>query len=69
MTGKLGVVDGLLLIQPSYAKLGSLPIPEIAFRRILQRQFDTPETRERLRLPDSIKDVHIENGELLVEAQ
>lgn len=69
MTGTLGVNDGRLQIQPSSAKLGSLPIPAMAFRRILARQFDSPQTRERLRLPDFIKDVHIENGELLVEAQ
>jgi hypothetical protein len=69
MTGALGVVDGRLQIQPSSAKLGSLPIPAAAFQRILQRQFDSPEARERLRLPDFIKAVHINNGELLVEAQ
>ncbi len=40
----------------------------MAFRRLLHRQFDSPETRERLRLPEFIKDVHIENGEL-VESQ
>jgi hypothetical protein len=69
LTGTLGVLDGRLQIQPSSADLGRLPIPGMAFRRILERQFDTPETRDRLRLPDFIKDVQIENGELLVEAQ
>lgn len=68
MTGTLAVLDGMLQIQPSTAKLGSLPIPAMAFRHILQRQFDSPQTRERLRLPAFIKDVHIENGELLVQA-
>jgi 23S rRNA pseudoU1915 N3-methylase RlmH len=69
ITGTLGVADGRLQIQPSSAKLGSLPIPAMAFRHLLERQFDSPQTRERLRLPEFIKDVHIENGELLVEAQ
>jgi hypothetical protein len=69
MTGTLGVVDGRLQIQPSTAKLGSLPIPAAAFRSLLQKQFDSPEARERMRLPAFIKDVHIDNGELLVEAQ
>jgi hypothetical protein len=69
MTGTLGVLDGRLQIQPSIAKLGSLPIPAMAFRHLLQRQFDSPETGERSRLPEFIKDVHIENGELLLEAQ
>src|SRR5271157_5797619 len=67
LTGTLGVLDGRLQIQPSSAELGRLPIPSMVFHRILQRQFDSPETRERLRLPDFIKDVHIENGELLVQ--
>ena len=67
MTGTLGVLDGKLQIQPSSAKLGNLPIPAMAFRRILARQFDSPETRERLRLPDFVKDVHIENGELVIQ--
>ena len=69
MTGTLGVIDGRLQIQPATAKLGSLPIPAVAFRRLLQKQFDSPEAREQLRLPDFIKDVHIVNGELLVDAQ
>jgi hypothetical protein len=69
MAGTLGVLDGRLQIQPSSARLGSLPIPAPAFHHILQRQFDTPETRERLQLPDFIKDVRIENDELVVEGQ
>jgi hypothetical protein len=69
MAGTLGVADGRLQIQPTSAKLGSLPILAAAFQRILQRQFDTPEKRERLRLPDFIKDVRIDNGELLVDSQ
>ena len=69
MTGTLGALDGMLQIQPSTAKLGSLPIPAMAFRHILQRQFDSPQARERLRLPEFIKDVHIANGELLVQGQ
>jgi hypothetical protein len=69
MTGTLGVMDGRLQIQPATAKLGSLPIPAMVFRRLLQKQFDSPEAREQLRLPEFIKDVHIVNGELLVEAQ
>ena len=69
LTGMLGVLDGRLQIEPSTAKLGNLPIPAMAFRHILQRQFGSPETGERLRLPEFIKDVRIENGELLLEAQ
>jgi hypothetical protein len=69
MTGTLDVLDGRLQILPASAKLGSLPIPGAAFRRILARQFDSPATRDRLLLPEFIKDVRIENGELVIEGR
>jgi hypothetical protein len=69
LMGTLAALDGRLQIEPSAAKLGRLPIPAPVFRRLLEKQFDTPEARERLRLPELIKDVRIENGELLVEAK
>jgi len=69
MTGTLAARDGQLQITPSTGKLGRLPIPAPAFRSLLGKQFDSPEGRERLRLPDFIKDVRIENSELLVQAK
>ena len=69
MTGKLAALDGTLQIEPSTGKLGRLPIPAPVFRSLLEKQFNSPAGRERLRLPELIKDVRIENGELLVEAK
>lgn len=69
MAGTLGVLDGRLQIQPSSAKLGSLPIPAPLFRSLLKIRSDSPEARERFELPDFLKDVHIENGELQVESR
>ncbi|MFZ0959382.1 MAG: hypothetical protein WAO35_00640 [Terriglobia bacterium] len=69
MGGKLGVADGRLQIQPSSAKFGSLPIPASLFRSLLNIHSGSPEARERFELPEFIKDVHIEGGELLVESQ
>ena len=69
MTGTLATVEGRLQIEPSAGKLGRLPIPAAAFRSLLEKQFDSPEGRQRLQLPDFIKDVRIENAELLVEAK
>jgi hypothetical protein len=68
LTGALEVRDGRLQIEPASGKLGRLPIPLPVFRSLLQKQFDSPESRERTRLPEFIKDVRIENGELLLQA-
>jgi hypothetical protein len=69
LAGSLAVLDGRLQIEPSTAKLGRLPIPGPILRHLLQKQFDSPEARERFQLPDFIKDVRVENNELLVEAK
>jgi len=64
--GKLGAVDGQLQFTPTEVKLGSLPVPVSAVQSTLREKFDSPEMRDRMKLPDSIKDVRIENGELVV---
>ena len=69
LAGTLGVADGRLQVQLSGAKLGRLPIPALAFRRRLEGQLGSSESGDPLRLPDFIKDVHIENSELLVQAR
>jgi hypothetical protein len=69
MVGTLGVLGGRLQIRPSEVKLGMLPVPMWTIRSLLQKQFDSPVSREQMQLPPSVKDVRIENGELLVEAQ
>jgi uncharacterized protein YpmS len=69
MVGTLGVLEGRLQIRPSEVKLGALPVPTWTIHSLLQKQFDSPASRERMQLPPSVKDVRIENGELLVEAQ
>jgi hypothetical protein len=69
LTGSLAVLDGRLQIEPSTAKLGRLPIPAPLLRHLLQKQFDSPEARERFQLPDFIKDVRVENGGLVLDAK
>jgi ATPase subunit of ABC transporter with duplicated ATPase domains len=69
MVGTLGALGGRLQIRPSEVKLGTLPVPMWTIHSLLQRQFDSPASREQMQLPTFVKDVRIKNGELLVEAQ
>ncbi len=46
--------------------LGSLPIPQATVDRVVGSLFDSPENRERFRVPPDIRDLKIENGELVV---
>jgi hypothetical protein len=66
LEGKLGAQNGYLHFQPTSGKLGSLPIPQSALDSAVTRMLDSPENRDKLRLPPEVADVRIENGELVV---
>jgi len=65
LEGKLGATNGYLQFVPVSGHIGSLPIPQSTLESAVQRLMDSPENREKLRLPPDISDLHIENGELV----
>ncbi len=67
LEGRLHVADGYIHFEPTSGKLGSLPIPPSTLESAVQRMLDSPENREKLRVPANIIDMRIENGELVVE--
>lgn len=67
--GTLRAANGQLQFTPRELKLGSLPIPVFTVESALRAKLDSPEVRDRLRLPESMQDVRIENGELVLQAR
>jgi hypothetical protein len=65
LEGRLASANGYLRFEPVSGQLGSLPIPQSALETAVQRMMDSPENREKLKLPPEITDLRIENGELL----
>jgi len=65
LEGRLASGNGYLRFEPVSGQLGSLPIPQSALEAAVQRMMDSPENREKLKLPPEISDLRIENGELL----
>jgi hypothetical protein len=66
LEGHLSVEAGYLRLSPTRMMLGSLPIPQATVNRAVSSLFDSPENRERFRLPPDIRDLKIEDGELVV---
>jgi hypothetical protein len=66
LEGRLQAKDGYLRFEPTGGKLGSLPIPQSTLQTAVQRLFDSPENKEKLRLPDNVRDIRVENGELVI---
>jgi hypothetical protein len=65
LEGRLASANGYLRFQPVSGQLGSLPIPQSALESAVQKMMDSPENREKLKLPPEITDLRIENGEFL----
>jgi hypothetical protein len=65
LVGKLGADGGYLKFIPVSGRIGSLPIPQSALESAVRQLMESPENREKLKLPSDISDLHIENGELV----
>jgi hypothetical protein len=69
LVGKLAAQDGYLKFVPISGQIGSLPIPQSTLESAVQRLMDSPENRDKLKLPPDVADMHIENGQLVATYQ
>jgi len=66
LEGKLGAEDGYLRFEPVAGQIGALPIPQSALETAVRRMMESPENREKLKLPAEISALKIENSEVVV---
>lgn len=67
LSGHLGSKDGYVDFVPTSFQIGSLSVPISLVQETLQKKLSSdPATREKLKLPDYIADLRIENGELVI---
>jgi hypothetical protein len=64
--GKVHSVNGYLDFEPLSGKIGALPIPKDSLKRALKEMAATPDTRSMMRLPSNLRDLHVEDGKLVV---
>lgn len=65
LEGRLAAQNGYLNFQPVSGQIGSLPIPQSTLESAVHRLMESPENREKLKLPPQIADLRIENGEVV----
>lgn len=65
LEGKLGASNGYLHFEPVSGQLGSFPIPQSTLETAVGKLMDSPENREKLKLPAEMSDLRIENGEIV----
>jgi hypothetical protein len=62
--GHLGAKDGYATFDATEAKVGDLTVPVTLVNEALHRKL--AEQRDQLKLPDNVRDIKIENGELVL---
>jgi hypothetical protein len=69
LEGKLGAQNGFLRFEPVSGQIGALPIPQATLEAAVRKMMESPENREKLKLPSDISDLKIENGEVVAKYQ
>ena len=65
LEGRLSAQNGYLNFEPVSGQIGSLPIPQPVLEYAIRRLRESPQDREKLKLPPHIVDLHVENGEVV----
>ncbi len=63
LAGHLGAKDGYATFDATEVKVGDLTIPASLVNEVLQKKL--AEQRDQLKLPPNVKDLKVENGELV----
>jgi len=66
LEGRLGAQDGYLQFQPVAGQIGALPIPQSTLETAVRRLMESPENRDKLKLPAEVSNLKIENGEVVL---
>ena len=65
LAGHLGSKDGYATFDATEVKVGDLSVPASLVNGALQKKL--AEQRDQLKLPNNVKDIKVENGELVFE--
>jgi hypothetical protein len=65
VAGHLGAKDGYATFDPTEFKIGDLTVPVSMVNDALQKKMT--EQRDRMKLPDFISDIAVQNGELVIK--
>ena len=66
ISGKIKAVGGYASFEFTEGKIGDMPVPLALLNSRLQAKLEEPETRAKLKLPDYVADIRIENGQLVI---
>jgi hypothetical protein len=67
LDGHLRAENGYLHFDPVSGTLGSLPLPTSTLQSAAEHLFDSPENREKMKLPNNVSGIQVSNGQLVFD--
>jgi hypothetical protein len=67
LDGHLSGENGYMKFDPIGGKLGSLPLPQSVLNEAVDKLMNSPENREKLKLPEDISGIQIVNGQAVIQ--
>lgn len=64
LEGRLRSSGGYLQFDATSGQLGALPIPQSTLQAAVRRMMESPENREKLKLPPELQELRVEEGQL-----
>jgi len=69
LEGRIYASEGYIRLEPTGGKLGSLPLTAGTLQATVKRLFDSPENKEKFKLPPYIQNIAVVNNSLVVTAR
>lgn len=66
VAGHMGSRNGYVTFEPTEFKVGDLSVPVSLVNPVLQRKLADPENRDKMKLPEFVKEMRVQNGELVI---
>jgi hypothetical protein len=66
LDGHLSSDGGYIKFDPVGGKLGSLPLPVSTLQAAVDKMMNSPENRDKLKLPPNVSDIQVQNGQAMV---
>lgn len=66
LDGHLGAENGYMKFEPVAGKIGSFPLPQSALDAAVSQMMNSPANREKLRLPDDVSDIQVQDGQVVI---
>ncbi len=67
LDGHIHAENGYLKFEPTSGSIGSMPLPAATLQSVAERILDSPENRDKMKLPAGVSNIRVVDGQVVVD--